>query len=448
MIGGSRIMGNFVALDLGASSTRYVSESGQINVLPNNVAFLNNEQVSALEPDNADIESCLEVQIRKTDGVDSEYFPANVLMGILAERSAEIVERPSIISHKYKQRINYISAIVATAISRLKYNLDEDIAMYLAVPPAQIMGARKEFPEMLCGRYDVTFPKYNNGVAVKLNISSVTVYEESFMSVTSFFFNMNGTLKESAKELMAGSVLSLDIGASTCDLTITKNGRFLDKSGQTYNHGGNEIRSMVIDAVRGQYNIDVPIALADTMLAEGRLQLGNTYKVLTNEINDAKTKLAKRLTALFVDYFAKVEVPIHYVNAIVVSGGGSLQSQYVNADGEIVKTSEPMSYFMTQEMLKWSEGTMVVEYGNEARFANVKGLYIRAMVDSMKKKQLGSVPAQPTQQVVQSVQPVQSTQPVTQPVTPAQPVQQVAPTQSEQPATAPVQPAGVQTTAV
>ena len=75
------------------------------------------------------------------------------------------------------------------------------------------------------------------------------------------------------------------------------------------------------------------------------------------------------------------------INAIMVSGGGSVQSQYANDNGEIVKTSEPMSYYVTKELTQWSEGTDVVEYGEEARFANIKGLYIRAKFDSAKKHQ-------------------------------------------------------------
>ena len=54
-----------------------------------------------------------------------------------------------------------------------------------------------------------------------------------------------------------------------------------------------------------------------------------------------------------------------------------MQSQYVNADGEVIKTSEPMSAFVTAELQLWSPGTEVVPYGEDARFGNVKGLFIK-----------------------------------------------------------------------
>jgi hypothetical protein len=126
-------------------------------------------------------------------------------------------------------------------------------------------------------------------------------------------------------------------------------------------------------------------------------------------------------------YFGKIEVPITTVNAIVVSGGGSMQSQYVNADGEVVKTSEPMSYYVTQELKKWSKGTVVVEYGGEARFANVKGLFIKAQLDKSRKNSavVNTVNVQP-QQTVTPQQVVNVA-----PVTPVQtvPVQNSTPVQ-------------------
>ena len=416
----------FVAIDLGASGTRYTSDDGNIQIMPNNVAFMEIGKQSLVNPDAPDIESSLEVTIEKTSGETNEYLPVNVLMGIMAERSTEFNERPSVMEAKYKQPINYVSALVASALSRLKFGTPENFDLYLAVPPAQITEARKVFSQKLVGGYNVVFPKYMNGTTVTLNIESVHVYEESYMASTSFFFNMNGTIKESSKEYMKGTVLSLDIGASTSDLSVTKGGRFLDKSGQTFNYGGNEARGAMTDAVRSAYNIELSTEDANKTMAEGRIQMGNTYEDIPDIISESKQALAKKLATHMQTYFGKIGIPVQTVNAIVVSGGGSMQSQYVNGDGEVVKTSEPMSYFVTKELTKWSKGTVVVQYGDDARLANVKGLYIRAKVDSIKKAQDAAqkAPVQPVQQA----QPVQTVvtpqvQPVQTVVTPVQPVQ-------------------------
>ena len=407
---------NFVAADLGASSTRYCSDNGIISVSPNNMVFLPTMDVSLIQPDANDIESSLEVQIVKHETDNLGYFPANVLMGIMAEKHRNLDERPSVNSHKHVQRINYISAIVAAALSKIKFDLSDTLDLYLATPPIEVHDAEVAFRQGLKGTYTVTFPKYMGGTVVNFKVDDVYCYEESFMASTSFFFNLNGTPKDSNKKYLSGTVLSLDIGASTTDLAIIKNGRYLDKSGQTYRIGGNVARDNLTDLICQKYAIDLPIEDAEKTMAEGRLQLGNTYDDVRDLVDIAKADLAKQLTNYMQTYFKRVSVPIQMINAIVVSGGGSMQSQYANNDGEIVKTSEPMSYYVTKELVNWSSGTEVVEYGEEARFANVKGLFIRAKFNSIKKNQQTATSAQAVVTPVQA--PVHSA-PAATPVAPA-----------------------------
>ena len=395
---------SFVAIDLGASSSREVSDIGQIGIVPNNIVTLPEGQTSKINPDATDIESSLEVHINKTSGEPCEWFPVNVLAGIIADRYSTLQDRPSVNTKKYTQPINYISAIISAAIARLKYETPESIWLYLAVPPIEIHEAREVFNKRLVGTYTVEFPKYMGGTTVNLNIVGVKCYEESFMAITSFFFNMNGIPKEQNKKYLTGTVLSMDIGASTTDLAIIKNGRYLDKSGKTYRVGGNEARDYLRDAIMSEFDIDLDVESAERCMAEGRLQRGNNFEDISNLISSAKTALAKKLIAHMQTYFKMVGVDLNIINAIVVSGGGSMQSQYVNNNGEVVKTSEPMSHFVTNELLNLSKGTEVVFYGDEARLANVKGLFIRAKLDSA-HNQITSQPVLNT-----SSTPVQSTQ--------------------------------------
>lgn len=422
---------SFVAIDLGASSSRHVSDSGNIMVTPNYMAELPVGTASKIQPDTADLSSSLEVQIEKVSGEACEHFPVNVLIGIMADRYTSLHDRPSVNVKKCLQKINYVSAIVVAAINRLTYELPEDIDLYLAVPPIEIHNARELFSQKLVGKYNVTFPKYMGGTTVVLNIRSVHCYEESFMASTSFFFNMNGVPKEQNKQYLTGNILSLDIGASTTDLSIIKNGRYLDKSGKTYRVGGNEARESLIYSISNEYDIDLSLEAADKVMAEGRLQNGNTYIDVSNLIARAKKELAKKLMTHLPLYFKSIQIDMTTINAIVVSGGGSMQSQYVNADGEVVKTSEPMSYFVTQELLNLSSGTEVVAYGDEARLANIKGLFIKAKVEELKKA--AQAQAQSATQAAPTAQTEATTQQTVTPVATASAQPTATPAQTATP---------------
>lgn len=417
-------MESFVCIDLGASGNRYTSEQGAISLMANNMVELSDaDNTRHLTPQDSTIENALEVRITKEG--ESDFFPARILIGALAERFSSNNDRPTNAMHKHLQKINYVSAIVAEAISRLKFGTPEEIDLYLAVPPVELFLATDVFNQSLTGKYLVEFPKYLGGATVKLNIKSVKCYAESYMSTVSFFFNMNGTLKEENKKYLVGNMLSLDIGASTTDLAIIKNGVYQDKSGQTYKVGGNMARDFLIDQVRERFGFDLPIVDAEVVMSEGRMQMGDTYVDVKDIVDNAKEYLAKAITNSMTTYFSKVAVPIQTLKGILVSGGGSMQSQFVNETNEVVKTSDPMSKFVTKQLQTICSTVPVIAYGDEARLANLKGLFIRAKMEQFIANKEAQEQAKTAQAIAQAqpVQPVVQNQ-QTQPV--AEQVQQVA----------------------
>lgn len=371
---------NFVAVDLGASSTRYTSDSGKVSIIPNNMVFLEPDEKVDLKPYDDNIESALEVKIVKEG--ESKFFPIKALIGTMAERYSSNNERPSVMSNKHTQRINYVSGLVAVALSKLTYKLEDNIHLYVALPPIEVKTAKETVRENFAGDYVITFPKFNGGVTVKVSIVDVSCFEESFMAMLSYFFTTTGTVNDGAKKYLTGNVLSLDIGASTTDLAIVKNGRYLDKSGQTYKTGGNIARDYLIDAVRAKYGFDLPPVDAETTMAEGRIQLGNRYEEISDIVVAAKKVFAKSVVGQMQGYFRQVDIPIQTIRAIIVSGGGSMQSQYIDANNEVIKTSEPMSYYITESLKEVCEGVEVEPYGDSPRTANILGLFIRAKVDA------------------------------------------------------------------
>lgn len=403
---------NFVAADLGASGTRYVTDHGKIQVLPNNMTLLPLGTHTTLELNSEDIESALELTIEKLTPSNSEEdnakFPVTLLAGKMAERHSVSYITPNINTFKHKQQINYISAIMAAAVAKIKFGLDDKILLCLDVPPGELNKAKDAFKAQLVGKYKVTFHKYMGGVAVEFEIADVAVFAESVMAMASFFFNMNGVPKVENKEYMSGKVLSLDIGASTSDVAIIENGKFLDKTGRTIKTGGNVARGSFINYITSEEGYELPEADAEVAIAEGRIPYGSTYKEVGSVVEQAKRDLANQLIRPLSTYFNQIEVPIQSIKAIVVSGGGSMSGQYINDNGEVVKTSEPLSKYVTEAIQSICAGVKAVPYGEDARFANIKGLFIRA------KLLMNKIAAQ--QMAVQAT-PVQ-TAPVAPPVTP------------------------------
>lgn len=378
---------NFTGVDIGASQTRIISDTARVGVNPNNAVIMDNvDEVTSLVPYNDELENALEVKIEKHG--DSNMFPLRVLYGTMAERYSRTNIRPSVQERKYRQKISYASLITAVACSRIKFGTVKTGKLYIAVPPVEVAEAEKAFKEELVGNFTVYLPKFQNGgTTVDIEITDVVCYGESYLSTVSFFFDTNAQIKQDHAKYLNGVVLSINIGASTTDLAVVKNGQYLDKSGKTLPVGGNMARDFLIGAVQDKYEFDLPVENAEKAMAEGRLQIGNKYVDIKDLVSAAKDELAKDIVGRMEYYFKQINIPIQTMNGMIVSGGGSLQSQYVE-DGLTVKTSEPMSVFVTDRLKGWCDTVEVVEYGDEARLADVKGLYILATLDKIKEEKL------------------------------------------------------------
>lgn len=421
---------NFIGVDIGASGTRVISQTSRIGILPNNSVELGSDEVNKLLPYDGELENALEVIITKAG--ESKYFPLHIMYGTMAERYSHINVRPSVQQMKHQQKLSYASLLISAAVSRINFGTPEAITLYVAVPPVEVDKAEEAFKEELIGDFDVTFPKYNGGLTQHIKIVDVKCYEEAYMSMVSYFFALNGAVREEAKPLLKGHVLAINIGASTTDLAIIKNGRYLEKSGKTIPVGGNIARDYLISAVNDKYSFELPIEEAEKVMAEGRLEIGASYVDASDIVSDAKDTLAHDIVSRMEFYFKTIGVPIQTIKAIVVSGGGSMRSQYINADNEVVITSKPMSEFVTKQLEGWCSEIKVEQYGDDARLADLKGLFIKAQVDcakeeAMKQAQQSKVQAVVSTQQVQVTQQVQNNQTLEQSAqTVEQSVEQVA----------------------
>ena len=100
---------SFVVIDVGASSTRFCSDNGNIMVLPNNMAIIQEDTRVDLEPYGDSVELALDVSIKREEGGD--FFPVRALIGSMANRFSANNIRPSVMSNKHTQKVNYISVL-------------------------------------------------------------------------------------------------------------------------------------------------------------------------------------------------------------------------------------------------------------------------------------------------------------------------------------------------
>ena len=368
---------NFVSIDLGASNTRYSSNDGKINILPNSIAFIKdvNRNVALEITDNTP-ENNLDVVIYKEND-NTNWFPMRGLVGALAARYDGISETPSLLKNKIDQPINYFSAILSVAMTKYyNENFGDVVNLFVTLPPIEVTSRKEVFKNNIIGKYKVVLSRLNK--TFEFTIANVACYEESRMAIVRFLTNRSKSQEERAK-YMSGNILSIDIGASTTDLAIFQRGRYLEGTGRTYKIGGNLARDYIINEMASAYNAEIPYEEAEQYLAEGRARFGNVYRDISGIIDNAKSAVARAVIKQMDSYFSSMNIPIQTINYIVVSGGGSMGSSYIDENKVKHNTSEPMSKYITDALSDVCDGIEVIYFGDEPRLANISGLTAYAM---------------------------------------------------------------------
>ena len=208
-------------------------------------------------------------------------------------------------------------------------------------------------------------------------------YEESFLAALDYFFDMNGKLRKNASKYTTGNVLSLDIGASTSDLVIVQDMKYLEHTGQTVKIGGNVARQYMQNWVSQTYGFDAPDETLERAIAEGRLQMGNGYVECSEAVCSAKKELARDIVNHITNYFRAVNIPIQMLRAIVVSGGGSMPGSYVDEGGNTMSTSPSVTKYITEYLLDVCPDVEVEQMERNPRMSNIHGLFVRAKLDTV-----------------------------------------------------------------
>lgn len=382
MIGGNLGMKSYVAVDLGASITRFMaSNSDEVRFLDNEVIFLDNaDDVVDLEITSNKLEDNLDVTIKRDDFNSTGFpvYPMHIVLGKMASRLDGNRESPSSNKRKVEQRVNYASTLLAIALSKYyDSSLGDDIMLFSTLPPFEVLNLKTKFKQNLVGRYTVTFNKIKSGPkSISFNIVDIDCRAESVMAVLMFIYN--DKYPDRLDTYMDGNLLSIDIGASTTDLVVFKNGEFMEKTGQTYQIGCNLASSYIRSKVKTDLGSVISIEQSDNALIEGRVRIGAVYKDIRDIVANAKRRVAAKIKDQMELYFEEIGIELTNIQHIVVSGGGSMESSYVNDAGEQIITSHPMSDYITEALADRCKGINIVYYGDEPRLANINGLGLYA----------------------------------------------------------------------
>lgn len=378
---------DYVAIDLGASNTRYMSIDRKVNFVDNSMVFLENgAQLRDLDKIDDIVENNLELIITRNSDIESKHFngPVHVCIGELVSRTSKIVEKINQNDHKSNQRAAYVSVILSVALSKLKNpSLGDKINLFQMLPPSEVASStsKKKFIDTAKGKYKVEFPRVGeNGVVVEFEINDVFLFEEGRMGVIQFIFD--DAHPENRTKYSSVRLMVIDVGASTTDVCIFDKGKFMEISGNTLPVGCNNCLTSIVRSLESMGK-RVTINDAALSLIDGRRPNGAKRVPIPDIINEAKEDLAADIMARLMGYFTNIGISLDSIQYVIVSGGGSLPSSYIDEEtGKQVIVADSITTPISAAIKEYCDGIETIHIGDDPRTANIRGLGIWAAVNN------------------------------------------------------------------
>lgn len=371
-----------ICTDQGASSTRFSVNNSKVYKNPNNFIEVDIESDIRNTPYTQEFVDNMDLTISK-DG-ESDFFPVRILGGTLAERYSSSSAKPSMLSSKSRQPVNYYSVISSVVNSILLSEDAEDckspvdVTCYMCLPPVEITGNNENedyVKSQLAGKYTVRLNKMDR--EIEFNIKEVNVYAESVLAVVAFLFNQDATQRTEMAKYNKGYILGFDLGASTADLVLIKDRRFIEHSGYTCKLGGNIIDDLMRSEIRRKFGTEVSNDDIIEAVRTGRLAYGSSYKDVSAELQKCKKQYASMLFEKVETYFASNNIGLQSIKAVFMSGGGSMQSSYMDESGKEVVTSPSVGEYIDEMLKKVCDSVdMVLSPSVNPRECNIVGLIL------------------------------------------------------------------------
>ena len=137
------------------------------------------------------------------------------------------------------------------------------------------------------------------------------------------------------------------------------------------------IRDGIKDALYEEYEILLEGDELEEAITLGKVEICGEEQSIVELLNREREHCAAEIREQMSTYFKRTGVDIKTIGAIVLSGGGSLSSGGAGTEEESIseKDTRSVGSYICEAL-----GLKGFYYGSEARFANVEGLVLRALL--------------------------------------------------------------------
>ena len=153
-----------------------------------------------------------------------------------------------------------------------------------------------------------------------IKVNNVKVISQGEGAFYDFILDNNGDIIEKQAEIVAGTVMVVDVGYRTTDIVTMDNGRYVEPLSDQFNKGVNGIHQEVLRLIMEKYGIKKELRDLDQIVRDGHFYHNTKFYDVNEIINQAARPFAEDIVE---SLHTTSNDQLGSVNHVIFTGGGS-----------------------------------------------------------------------------------------------------------------------------
>lgn len=268
--------------------------------------------------------------------------------------------------------INILTDLSVVALKHKVKNLKARVGF--PIPPKERYSSSdrlEEIKKTLAGVYSIKMPRFNFECTVVIDATDITIEAEG--EVAFIFYTTTGkNAKEKYEEYRDKLVVTQDLGGSTFNIGLIRDGKIQSTASHTAKIGGGNIVSKLYSILSKKFKEPVSFERVEEAVKTGNLRLGAKQVPIGPELTKAKSEVAEHLFNENVAFLRNATLHGSDVYSYLFLGRGMLSTGAIVDGVETPDYSPSMAVLLMNKYMKLSDSTKSIILQRPG-FANLLG---------------------------------------------------------------------------
>lgn len=249
--------------------------------------------------------------------LDKNYYVGR--NAIVNTRNGRLTLRQNKADHEH----NKVKFLTSLALLTEQYQEEAEFDIVTGLPVLEFKNESEALKQMMLNDGNpFTFTMHYGNVSVpkQIKINNVKIVSQGEGAFYDFILDDTGTIIPNHAEIVAGTVMVVDIGYRTTDIVTMENGRYIEPLSDQINKGVNTMHQEILRLIMEKHGIKKELRDLDQIVRSGSFY----HNTKEYDVNDIINEAAKPFAEDIVESLHTISNDqLGSVNHIIFTGGGA-----------------------------------------------------------------------------------------------------------------------------